>query len=152
LLIIVHKQYIKAIGNLSITSDLETMTDLPYLEHILKNIFQQKQLPPPQQQHQPQQQQQQQQQHHHHHHHHQQHSTPSTGQDTPEDLEPQDTEHKVTVMVHRSDLQQQRKQVEQLPQQQQQQPQPEIPQQRQVEQQPQQSGNRSDIFCGGCLD
>ncbi len=44
----------------------------------------------------------------------QQAAVPTTGQDTPEELEPQDTEHKVTVMVHRSDLQQQRKQVEQM--------------------------------------
>jgi hypothetical protein len=48
-----------------------------------------------------------------------------------EELEPIDTEHKVTVMVHRSDLQQLRKPNEVLPQQQQQ-----LQQQQQQQQQP----------------
>jgi hypothetical protein len=52
-------------------------------------------------------------------------------------LEPIDTEHKVTVMVHRSDLQQLRKPNEVLPQQQQQQPQLQQQQQQQLQQQQQ---------------
>jgi hypothetical protein len=52
-----------------------------------------------------------------------------------EELEPIDTEHKVTVMVHRSDLQQLRKPNEVLPQQQQQ-----LQQQQQQLQQQQQPG------------